>query len=75
MSHSTASFEDRIGKFKAGNTLLQGYPDYDPNNPFILKVALTTCITTVDAANLDVITKELGVKKRQTDRALLCVTR
>ena len=75
MSHSTASFEDRIGKFKAGNALLQSYPDYDPNNPLILKPVLTTFITTVDAANLDVITKELSIKKKQTVRSLLCFTR
>ena len=44
------SFEDRIGKFKAGNDLVQSFLDYDPNNPFILKAALTSLISDVEAA-------------------------
>ena len=71
---SQGSFEDRIGKFINGDTLIQSYGDYDPGNPFITKVALTTFIGVVEAANIDVITTELSLKQQQTARALLCFT-
>jgi len=71
---SQGSFENRIGKFKNGNTLIQNWGDYDPGNPFITKAALTTHITDVEAANTDVVSKEQTVRQQQADRVLLCFT-
>ena len=74
MSNSTASYADRIGKFKNGNTLIQGWGDYDPGNPLITKAALTAFIGEVEAANTDVVSKEEDMGQEQDDRALLCFT-
>ena len=53
---------------------MQSFGDYDPNNPFIAKAALTTFISDVEAANVDVIITELSLKQQQAARALLCFT-
>lgn len=68
------SFEDRIGKFKNGNTLIQSWGDYDSANPLIAKDALTAFIAEVEAANTDVVSEEEDLGQEQDDRALLCFT-
>ena len=52
MATSQQSFEALIGRFKAGNTLLQSWVDFLPSNPLIQKAALATFVTDVEAANM-----------------------
>jgi hypothetical protein len=74
MAGSQGSFEDRIGKFKAGDTLVQSWGDYDPGNPLITKAACTAFITSVETANTTVITEEQDLKQARDDRKSLCFT-
>ena len=74
MTGSQGSFEDRIGKFKASDTLLQNWSNYDPGNPLITKAASTAFITAVETANTDVVTEEQDLKQERDDRKPLCFT-
>jgi len=71
---SQGSYADRIGKFTNGNTLLQGWVDYDATNPLVTKPALTTFIGEVEAANNDVVNKEDDLGEAQEARSLLSFT-
>jgi len=55
---SQESFEAVLNRFKNGNVLVQGWLDYAPGNPLILKAALTTFITSVETANTAVTNTE-----------------
>ena len=66
------TFEDRIGKFKAGNTLIQSWADYNSTNPFIAKAGLPAFITSIENSNLNVINKLDIVGQKQRDRLPLC---
>lgn len=74
MPGSQGSFQDRIGKFKNGNTLIQSWVDYDASGLYISKAALNTFIDDVETANNDVVSKEDDLGQAQDDRALLCFT-
>jgi len=71
---SQGSFEDRIGKFTAGNTLVQSWGDYDPANPLITKAACNTFIGVVEAANTDVVAKKNALGDARNARKTLCFT-
>ena len=71
MPTSQKSFEALIGRFKAGNTLLQGWVDYAPSNSLIQKAALAAFITEVEAANLLVATTKTALDNARAARAAL----
>ncbi len=75
MTNSTASYEDRIGKYTAGDTLVQSWGDYDPSNPLITQAASTAFITAVEVANNDVVTKKNAVGAAKNARKVLCFTK
>lgn len=74
MASSQSSYEDRLGKFKAVDTLIQSWSDYNPGNQLITKISSTSLISAVETANARVtITKnELGEKI--AERKKLCFT-
>ena len=74
MANSTASYEDRIGKFKAGDTLIQSYGDYDPANPLITKGGYTNFIAAVELSNTAVVTTLTAVGGAKDARRVLCFT-
>lgn len=74
MSNSHASFEDRIGKFKAGNVLVQSWGDYVPTNALITKAAYTAFIAAIETANDNVISDKTTVGDKQDDRKEFCFT-
>lgn len=74
MPGSQGSFEDRIGKYKAGDTIIQGLADYAPSSPLISKAANTAFITAVDNVNVSVTTKEQTEKTKKNTRSLLSFT-
>ena len=74
MSNSTSSYEDRIGKFKAGNTLIQGWSDYDPTNPLITKAGSSAFVASVDAANNSVTLSKNTMGEAKDVRKLLSFT-
>lgn len=74
MANSTSSYEDRIGKFTAGNTLVQSWGDYDATNPLITKAAYTAFIASVEGANSDVVTTLNAVGTAKDARRVLCFT-
>ena len=71
---SNGTFEDRVGKYKAGDALLQSWADYNPSHPLITKAANTAFIVGVDAANLTVTQKKQIIAERKETRSLLCFT-
>ncbi len=74
MAGSQGTFEDRIGKFKAGNTLIQSWGDYDPANPLITKAGYTAFIASVEGANQNVVTKKNSTGLAKNARKTLCFT-
>lgn len=68
------TYEDRIGKFRAGNTLIQSWGGYDPGNPVITKAAVTSFITEVETANTEVITSLNTAGQKKNARKPLCFT-
>ena len=74
MAGSQKSFEDRIGKYKAGDALIQSWADYTPSSALITKAANTAFITSVEGANLNVVTKKQTDDERKHTRLLLCFT-
>lgn len=68
------SFEDRIGKYIAGDTLIQKWGDYDPNNPLITKAGSTAFIAEVHEANSLVTKTKLEASQKKSDRRPLCFT-
>jgi len=58
MANSHESYEDRIGKYKAGNTLIQGWADYNSTFPLVTKSANNAFITVVENANINVVQKK-----------------
>lgn len=74
MAGSQGSFEDRIGKFTAGDTLVQSWGDYDATNPLITKAAYTAFIGSVEGANSDVVTTLNAVGSTKDARRVLCFT-
>ncbi len=71
---SQGTFEDRIGKYTAGNTLVQGWGDYDPGNALITKAAYTAFIASVETANTAVTTTKNAAGTAKDARRLLCFT-
>ena len=71
---SQGSFEDRIGKYKSADVLLQSYADYNPPGNLITKAGNTAFIAQVDAANLLVVAKKQIVDDKKSARAPLCFT-
>ena len=74
MAGSQGSFEDRIGKYKAGNTLIQGWADYAPTNTLITKAANNAFVAAVEAANTNVVAKKQISDDKKNDRKPLCFT-
>lgn len=74
MPGSQGTFEDRIGKYTAGNTLVQGWGDYDPGNALITKAAHTAFIASVETGNTAVTTTKNAVGTAKDARRLLCFT-
>jgi len=68
MATSQHTFESRIGRFKNGDVLVQGWLDYASANPLITKAALTTFISDVDAANGLVNTTSIAVDNARDQR-------
>lgn len=71
---SQGTFEDRIGKFKAGNVLIQSWDDYSSANPLITKAAGTAFITAVETGNTNVVTTLNTVGEKKDARRTLCFT-
>lgn len=74
MINSHATFEDRIGKYKAGNTLIQGWRDYQAPNPLITKSGNAGFISTVEGANVNVVAMKFVVGEKKKARFPLCFT-
>lgn len=62
---SQQTFEAVLNRFKNGNVLVQGWGDYSPLNPLIIKVAIPVFITSVETANTAVTATEddLGIAR------------
>ncbi len=74
MAGSHGSYEDRLGKFRAGDTLINNWGDYDPTNPLITAAGSTAFIASVEAVNNSVTVRKNAMGKRQDARKELCFT-
>jgi len=74
MAGSHGSYEDRIGKFRAGDALIQSWGDYDPTNPLITAAGSTAFIASVEGVNSSVVVRKNAVGKKQDARKELCFT-
>lgn len=74
MANSHDSYEDRIGKYVAGDVLLQGWGDYAPALPLITKAASTAFIAAVNGANVLVVQKKQIESSLKLQRHQICFT-
>jgi hypothetical protein len=68
---SQRSFEVRLGKFKNGNAIIQGWVDYTPANILISKAGISAFIEDVISKNNDIVSTKLPLTTLQDERKSL----